>query len=74
MARRTFSPKVILTACEMVYQGASHVKVGEKLGVSKRTLVQWKKTELWREFERELIAATKAEILNGESGEAFQEG
>lgn len=74
MARRPLSPKKILTACEMVFNGNTYEEVAHKMGVSKHAISRMSKTELWLEFEGELIAATKAEILNGESDRAFQEG
>ena len=62
MAKR-HSPKLILEVCQLSFSGMSDDELSEKFGINKSTISGWRKSELWIEFEFELIAAHKQHIM-----------
>ena len=60
--RRT-NTKLLLTACEMSFNGKTDAEVAADLDVSPSNVSRWRKHEIWREFEAELISAHKKSLL-----------
>ena len=60
---KQIDPKLILEACRLSFHGKSYEEVGEIMGVHKTAIYRWRKTELWEEFESELIAHHKRELI-----------
>ena len=63
MARRV-STKQLLTACQMSFEGKSNREIATTLGFTETTVSNWRKLEVWQEFEEELIKAYKEQVLN----------
>ena len=57
------SPKQILIACQMSFEGKSNSKIANELGVTEATVSNWRNLELWKTFEAELIDAHKQHVL-----------
>lgn len=55
--------KQILIACQMAFDGASNKEIAKKLGFTAATIANWRKLELWKEFDAELVEAYKQELL-----------
>ncbi len=62
------STKQLLIACQMSFDGKSNREIATELGFSEATVSNWRKLEIWKEFETELIKAYKEQALNLESG------
>lgn len=62
MAKR-YSPKLILEACQDSFLGIPDDELAAKYRVNKSTISNWRKLEIWIEFEAELIAAHKQHIM-----------
>lgn len=60
--RRT-NTKMILTACEMSFNGKTDAEVATVLETSVSNVSRWRKHQIWREFEEELISAHKKSLL-----------
>ena len=60
--RRT-NTKLLLTACEMSFNGKTDAEVAADLEVSASNVSRWRKHKIWREFEEELISAHKKSLL-----------
>ena len=60
--RRT-NTKMILTACEMSFNGKTDAEVATVLETSVSAVSRWRKHKIWREFEQELISAHKKSLL-----------
>ena len=58
------SAKQILMACQMSFDGESNSEIASKLGFTETTVSNWRKSELWQEFEAELIKAYKQQVLS----------
>ena len=61
------STKQILIACQMSFEGKSNREIAIEFGFTEATVSSWRKLEVWKEFETELIEKYKKEILNSES-------
>ena len=61
---RRVSTKQLLIACQMSFEGNSNREIADKLGFNETTVSNWRKLELWKEFEAELIDAHKQQALN----------
>ena len=61
------STKQLLIACQMSFDGKSNREIASKLGFTETTVSNWRKLEIWQEFEAELIDAYKQQALNLES-------
>ena len=61
------STKQILIACQMSFEGEGNREIASKLGFTEATVSNWRKSEIWKEFEAELIDAYKQQALNLES-------
>ena len=61
------STKQLLTACQMSFDGKSNREIASELGFTETTVSNWRKLEIWKEFEAELIDAYKQQALNLES-------
>lgn len=57
------SPKQVLIACEMSFDGKSNSEIASELGVTEATVSNWRNLELWQTFEAELIDAYKQHLL-----------
>ena len=61
------STKQLLIACQMSFEGKSNRDIASELGFTEATVSNWRKLEIWKEFEAELIKAYKQQALNLES-------
>lgn len=61
------SAKQLLIACRMSFDGKSNREIANALDFSETTISNWRKSEVWQEFEAELIDAYKQQALNLES-------
>ena len=61
------STKQLLIACQMSFEGKSNREIASELGFTEATVSNWRKLELWKEFEAELIDAYKKQALNVKS-------
>ena len=61
------SVKHILMACQMSFDGKSNREIASELGFTETTVSNWRKLEIWQEFEAELIDAYKQQALSLES-------
>ena len=64
---RRVSTKQLLIACQMSFDGKSNREIASELGFTETTVSNWRKLEIWQEFEAELIDAYKQQALNLES-------
>ncbi len=64
---RRVSTKQLLIACQMSFEGKSNREIASALGFTETTVSNWRKLEIWQEFEAELIDAYKQQALNLES-------
>ena len=62
------STKQLLIACQMSFEGKSNREIATELGFTEATVSNWRKLEIWKEFEVELIDAYKKQVLSLESG------
>ena len=60
---RRSKTKTILTACEMSFAGNTDTEVATILGTNVSAVSRWRKNEIWKEFEQELISAHKQSLL-----------
>ncbi len=60
---RRSNTKAILTACEMSFNGKTDNEIAADLGTSTSAVSRWRKGELWKEFEQELITTHKQSLL-----------
>ena len=61
------STKQLLIACQMSFEGKSNREIASELGFSEATVSNWRKLEIWKEFEAELIDAYKQQVLSLDS-------
>ena len=66
MARRV-SKKQVLIACQMSFEGKANREIAHELGFSEATVSNWRKLEIWKEFEAELVDAYKQQVLSFEN-------
>ena len=66
MPKRT-STKQILMACQMSFDGVSNGEIAKRFEVTDATVSNWRKLEIWQEFEAELIDAYKQQALSLEN-------
>ena len=71
---RTTSTKLILTACQMAFEGKTHEEIAEALDTHASAITRWRKNPLWAEFESELIKAHKQSLINAHVAEPLSEG
>ena len=64
---RRVSTKQLLIACQMSFEGKSNREIASELGFTETTVSNWRKLEIWQEFEAELIKAYKQQALNLEN-------
>ena len=64
---RRVSTKQLLIACQMSFDGKSNREIASELGFTEATVSNWRKLEIWQEFEAELIDAYKQQALNLEN-------
>lgn len=60
---RTSNTKMILTACEMSFAGKTDIEIAKHLDLNVSNVSRWRKSEIWQEFEQELITAHKESLL-----------
>ena len=60
---RRLNTKTILTACEMSFNGKTDNEIAVLLETSVSNVSRWRKSEIWKEFEQELISAHKQSLL-----------
>ena len=61
---RRVSTKQLLLACQMSFEGKSNREIAIELGFTEATVSSWRKLEIWKDFEAELIKAYKEQTLN----------
>ena len=61
------STKQLLIACQMSFDGKSNREIASELGFTETTVSNWRKLEIWQEFEAELIDAYKQQALSLEN-------
>ena len=61
------SAKQVLMACQMSFDGKGNREIASELGFTEATVSNWRKLEIWQEFEAELIKAYKEQVLSLES-------
>ena len=66
---RRSNTKDILTACGMSFAGKTDNEIATDLGTSVSAVSRWRKTEIWIEFEQELITAHKQSLLEAHQSE-----
>lgn len=54
---RTLSPKLIIKACQMAFDGKQHQQIAKELGVNSNTITNWKKTTIWEQTQTLLVEA-----------------
>ena len=64
---RRVSTKQLLIACQMSFDGKGNREIANELGFTETTVSNWRKLEIWKEFEAELIDAYKQQALNLDS-------
>ena len=64
---RRVSTKQLLIACQMSFEGKGNREIAKELGFTETTVSNWRKLEIWQEFEAELIDAYKQQALNLDS-------
>ena len=64
---KRISTKCVLRACQMSFEGKSNREIANMLGFTETTVSNWRKLEIWQEFEVELIDAYKQQVLSIES-------
>ena len=60
---RRSNTKIILTACEMSFNGKTDNEIAADLGASVSAVSRWRKNVIWQEFEQELISVHKESLL-----------
>lgn len=60
------STKHVLMACQMSFDGKGNREIANALGFTETTVSNWRKLEIWQEFEEELIKAYKQQVLSFE--------
>ena len=60
---RRSNTKMVLTACEMSFNGKTDAEIATLLETSGSNVSRWRKSEVWKEFEQELISAHKQSLL-----------
>ena len=58
------SVKHILVACQMSFDGKGNREIANALGFTETTVSNWRRLEIWQEFEAELIDAYKQQALS----------
>ena len=61
---RRVSTKQVLKACQMSFDGKGNREIANELGFTEATVSNWRKLEIWQEFEAELIKAYKQQVLS----------
>ncbi len=60
------SQKQILTACQLSFKGIRNREIATLLEVTEATVSNWRKLEIWQDFEAELIDAYKQQVLKSD--------
>ena len=55
--------KLILTACQMSFEGKTDEEIADYVGLHVSAVSRWRKSSAWKEFEQELIDAHKQSLL-----------
>ena len=63
---KRISQKQILMACQLSFKGTTNGEIATILDVNETTVSNWRKLEMWQEFEAELIDAYKQQVLKSE--------
>ena len=56
-------PKLILEVCQESFNGMPDEEIAKRHGINKTTISGWRKLNLWKEFEAELIDAHKQNLV-----------
>ena len=66
--------KLILTACQRVFNGEPLPEVSNDLGVTDNTIRNWAKTDIWQDFEKQLLETEKEKVLQTQLNITAREG
>ena len=58
-----YPKKILIEACQLAFNGKNNADLEKILGVSKGTIVRWRKLPLWKDVENELIEAEKRRVV-----------
>ena len=64
---RPTNNKNILNACKMAFDGKTNDEIAALLGVNVSVVTRYRKTQLWKDFEKELIDTYKQSLLGAQS-------
>ena len=60
---RRLGAKQVLIACRMAFEGLSNGEIANLLDVTDTTVSNWRRLEVWKDFEADLINAYKEQAL-----------
>ena len=60
---KRISQKQLLHACRMSFEGVSNRDIALMFDVTETTVSNWRRLEIWQNFEAELIDAYKQQVL-----------
>ena len=63
---RQAKKKVILDACQLSFNGKTDLEIADILGTAVSGVSRWRKSQLWQDFEQELIDAHKRSLLEAQ--------
>lgn len=52
---RTLSPKLIVKACHLAFNGKTYEQIAAEMGINRSSITNWKKTEIWKKTEARLV-------------------
>jgi len=64
---RQSKQKLILEACKLSFEGKTHAEIAKILDTHVSVLTRWRQTDLWKEFQQELIETHKQSLLEAHS-------
>lgn len=67
---KTVGTKQVLRACQMSFNGKGNREIAVELGYTETTVSNWRKLEIWQNFEAELIDAYKQQLFSLEENDA----
>ena len=73
LTMRRLNAKMILTACEMSFNGKTDSEIAVLLETSVSNVSRWRKSEVWKEFEQELIADHKQSLIEARRSATLEE-
>ena len=65
---RTLNADAFYDACLLAFQGVRYDKIGERLGVNRRTVASWAQRPEWKELQKELHEKKRQQVLDAVLG------